>query len=36
MVLLIDANVILDVLLNRKELIADSSLVWKICERLER
>ena len=32
MVLLIDANVILDVLLNRKEFISDSSLVWKICE----
>lgn len=29
---MIDANVILDVLLNRKEFIADSSLIWKSCE----
>ena len=32
MVLLIDANVILDVLLKREEFIYDSSLVWKLCE----
>ena len=32
MVLLIDANVILDVLLNRPEFVRDSSLIWKLCE----
>ena len=32
MVLLIDANVILDVLLNRPDFIKDSSLIWKLCE----
>lgn len=32
MVLLIDANIILDVLLNREEFVKDSSLIWKICE----
>ena len=32
MVLLIDANVILDVLLNRSEFVKDSSLIWKLCE----
>ena len=32
MVLLIDANIILDVLLNRPEFVKESSLVWKLCE----
>lgn len=32
MVLLIDANIILDVLLNRMEFVKDSSLIWKLCE----
>lgn len=32
MVLLIDANIILDVLLNRSEFVKDSSLIWKLCE----
>ncbi|WP_346699133.1 PIN domain-containing protein [Catenibacillus scindens] len=32
MVLLIDANVILDVLLNRQEFAKDSSIIWKLCE----
>ena len=32
MVLLIDANIILDVLLNRQEFVKDSSMVWKLCE----
>lgn len=32
MVLLIDANVILDVLLNRSEFVKDSSIIWKLCE----
>lgn len=32
MVLLIDANILLDVLLNREEFIRDSSLIWKLCE----
>ena len=32
MVLLIDANVILDVLLNRQEFVKDSSMIWKLCE----
>lgn len=32
MVLLIDANVILDVLLNRQEFVKDSSIIWKLCE----
>ena len=32
MVLLIDANIILDVLLNRTEFVKDSSLIWKLCE----
>jgi len=30
--LLIDANVILDVLLDRKDFVNDSSMVWKLCE----
>lgn len=29
---LIDMNVILDVLCNRAEFVADSSKVWKLCE----
>lgn len=32
MVLLIDANIILDVLLNRQEFVKDSSMIWKLCE----
>ena len=32
MKLLIDANVLLDVLQNRKDFVRDSSLVWKLCE----
>ncbi len=32
MVLLIDANIILDVLMNRQPFVKDSSLVWKLCE----
>ena len=32
MVLLIDANIILDVLLNRPDFVKDSSLIWKLCE----
>lgn len=32
MVLLVDANIILDVLLNRPEFVMDSSLIWKLCE----
>ena len=32
MVLLVDANIILDVLLNRPEFVKESSLVWKLCE----
>ena len=32
MVLLIDANIILDVLMNRQEFIKESSLIWKLCE----
>lgn len=32
MVLLIDANIILDVFLNRPEFIKDSSMIWKLCE----
>lgn len=32
MVLLIDANIILDVLLNRQKFVKDSSMVWKLCE----
>lgn len=32
MVLLIDANIILDVLLNRPEFVRDSALIWKLCE----
>lgn len=32
MVLLIDANVILDVLLNRPDFVKEASLIWKLCE----
>ena len=32
MVLLIDANIILDVLINRPEFVKDSALIWKLCE----
>ena len=32
MVLLIDANVILDVLLNRQDFVKASGTVWKLCE----
>ncbi len=32
MVLLVDANILLDVLLNRADFVQDSSLVWKLCE----
>lgn len=32
MVWLIDANIILDVLMNRKDFVNDSSLIWKYCE----
>ena len=32
MVLLIDANIILDVLLNRPDYVKDSALIWKLCE----
>ena len=32
MVLLIDANIILDVLLNRTDYVKDSAMIWKLCE----
>ena len=32
MVLLIDANIILDVLLNRPDYVKDSAIIWKLCE----
>ena len=32
MVLLIDANIILDVLMDRQPFVKDSSLIWKLCE----
>ena len=32
MVLLIDANIILDVLLNRPDFVKDSAMIWKLCE----
>lgn len=32
MVLLIDANVVLDVLLDRPEFVKESALIWKLCE----
>ena len=32
MVWLIDANIILDVLMNRKDFVKDSAIIWKYCE----
>ena len=32
MTLLIDANIILDVLMNRQDFVKDSSMIWKLCE----
>ena len=32
MILLINANIILDVLMNRQEFVKDSSMIWKLCE----
>lgn len=32
MTLLIDANIILDVLMNRKEFVRESAIIWKLCE----
>lgn len=32
MVLLIDANIVLDVLMNRIEYVKESSMIWKLCE----
>ena len=32
MVLLIDANIILDVLMNRTEFVEQSVMIWKLCE----
>ena len=32
MVLLIDANIVLDVLQDRSEYVKDSSMIWKYCE----
>lgn len=32
MVLLIDANILLDVLMNRQPYVDDSSKIWKLCE----
>ena len=32
MVLLIDANILLDVLLNRADYVKKSALIWKLCE----
>lgn len=32
MVLLIDANILLDVLQNRQPFVTDSELIWKLCE----
>lgn len=32
MVLLIDANVILDVLMNLQDFVKNSSMIWKLCE----
>ncbi len=32
MVLLIDANILLDVLMNRQDFVKDSSMIWKLCE----
>ena len=35
MKLLIDANVIIDVLQDRRPHVADSAIVWKLCETLK-
>lgn len=32
MILLIDANILLDVLMNRQYFVKDSSMIWKLCE----
>ena len=32
MVLLIDANILLDVLMDREDFVQDSSTIWKLCE----
>lgn len=32
MILLIDANILLDVLMNRQDFVKDSSMIWKLCE----
>lgn len=32
MVLLIDANILLDVLMNRQDFVKDSAMIWKLCE----
>lgn len=32
MILLIDANILLDVLMNRQDFAKDSSMIWKLCE----
>ncbi len=32
MTLLIDANILLDVLMNRKEFVKESAIIWKLCE----
>ena len=32
MVLLIDANVLLDIIMKRQEFVKDSSVIWKLCE----
>ena len=32
MILPIDANILLDVLMNRQDFVKDSSMIWKLCE----
>ena len=32
MILLSDANILLDVLMNRQDFVKDSSMIWKLCE----
>lgn len=32
MILLIDANILLDVLMNRQPYVEDSAKIWKLCE----
>lgn len=32
MVLSIDANIVLDVLLNRSDFVKDSAMIWRLCE----